>query len=252
MSTSPRDSFDGDLKHKQEVEHLEHDDTKFNKKVVSDDVYHFGKMSEEDLEARRKKLVRLVDLRLMPLMTLMYFLNFVDRSNLANARLGSLEADLGMSGNDFQTVGHEILLVDPQTPAHDILLRFPGHLGAICWLHSVCLVLRLLGPYAHHTDTAGKPFPHKLSARSHHGNSWSNLSPDFRVQWCGIAADRLPPSRPALCLPPVPPSKTKVKPSLALPSAMMLWGLVSLLTAWVQNYAGLIAVRFMLGIVEGA
>lgn len=47
-------------------------------------------------------------------------------------------------------------------------------------------------------------------------------------------------------------SQTKVKPSLALPSAMMLWGLVSLLTAWVQNYAGLIAVRFMLGIVEGA
>jgi MFS family permease len=45
---------------------------------------------------------------------------------------------------------------------------------------------------------------------------------------------------------------TKLKPSIALPSAMMAWGLVSLLTAWVQNYSGLLAVRFMLGIVEGA
>lgn len=141
MSTSPRDSFDGDLKHKQEVEHLEHDDTKFGKKGISDDVYHFGKMSEEELEARRKKLVRLVDLRLMPLMTLMYFLNFVDRSNLANARLGSLEADLGMSGNDFQTVGHGVLLTTSQTPAYYVLLCFSGYLGAVCRLHSVCLAL---------------------------------------------------------------------------------------------------------------
>ena len=31
----------------------------------------------------------------------MYFFNFVDRSNLANARLGGLEKDLKMTGTDF-------------------------------------------------------------------------------------------------------------------------------------------------------
>lgn len=70
MSASPRDSFDGDLKekHSRNVEHIDDvsrpDDTKFTKKaVISDDVYHFGKMPEEELEDRRKKLVRIVDLR---------------------------------------------------------------------------------------------------------------------------------------------------------------------------------------------
>jgi hypothetical protein len=32
---------------------------------------------------------------------LMYLLNFLDRSNLAQARLGTLEKDLGMKGTDF-------------------------------------------------------------------------------------------------------------------------------------------------------
>jgi MFS family permease len=31
----------------------------------------------------------------------LYLLNFLDRSNLAQARLGDLEADLGMTGTDF-------------------------------------------------------------------------------------------------------------------------------------------------------
>ncbi|EIN11672.1 MFS general substrate transporter [Punctularia strigosozonata HHB-11173 SS5] len=39
--------------------------------------------------------------RLLPILIVMYFFNFVDRSNLANARLGGLEKDLHMSGSDF-------------------------------------------------------------------------------------------------------------------------------------------------------
>jgi hypothetical protein len=48
-----------------------------------------------------KKLLRKVDVRLLPLLILMYLLNFLDRSNLAQARLGSLEEDLQMTGTDF-------------------------------------------------------------------------------------------------------------------------------------------------------
>ena len=48
-----------------------------------------------------KALLRKVDLRLLPLLILMYLLNFLDRSNLAQARLGTLEKDLGMTGTDF-------------------------------------------------------------------------------------------------------------------------------------------------------
>ena len=46
-------------------------------------------------------LLRKVDVRLLPLLILMYLLNFLDRSNLAQARLGTLEKDLGMKGTDF-------------------------------------------------------------------------------------------------------------------------------------------------------
>jgi hypothetical protein len=47
------------------------------------------------------RLIRKVDVRLLPLLILMYLLNFLDRSNLAQARLGTLERDLGMRGTDF-------------------------------------------------------------------------------------------------------------------------------------------------------
>ena len=33
----------------------------------------------------------------------MYFLNYVDRNTIAQARLNGLEADLGMSGEQFNT-----------------------------------------------------------------------------------------------------------------------------------------------------
>lgn len=33
----------------------------------------------------------------------MYFLNYVDRNAIAQARLNDLEEDLGMSGSDFNT-----------------------------------------------------------------------------------------------------------------------------------------------------
>ena len=58
----------------------------------------------QDDEWRRrfeKKLLRKVDIRLLPTLIIMYLLNFLDRSNLAQARQGTLEKDLNMSGTDF-------------------------------------------------------------------------------------------------------------------------------------------------------
>ncbi|ETN43921.1 uncharacterized protein HMPREF1541_11052 [Cyphellophora europaea CBS 101466] len=48
-----------------------------------------------------KKLVRKVDWRLIPLLIIMYLNNFIDRAALGQARLSTLEEDLGMSGTDF-------------------------------------------------------------------------------------------------------------------------------------------------------
>jgi hypothetical protein len=61
----------------------------------------FAAQTDEWKATNSKKLLRKVDFRLLPLLVAMYLLNFLDRSNLAQARLGTLEADLGMGGNDF-------------------------------------------------------------------------------------------------------------------------------------------------------
>jgi MFS family permease len=51
-----------------------------------------------------KKLLRKIDTRLMPLLMLIYVLNYLDRNNIATARLGTLEEDLGLVGTQYNTV----------------------------------------------------------------------------------------------------------------------------------------------------
>jgi hypothetical protein len=60
-----------------------------------------------------KRLLRKVDLRLLPFLALMYLLNFLDRSNLAQARLGTLEKDLDMKGSDFNIATSILFVVGP-------------------------------------------------------------------------------------------------------------------------------------------
>ncbi|KAJ5802991.1 uncharacterized protein N7503_005441 [Penicillium pulvis] len=50
------------------------------------------------------KFVRKLDMRLLPLMMLIYVLNYLDRNNIATARLGTLEQDLGLHGNQYNTI----------------------------------------------------------------------------------------------------------------------------------------------------
>jgi hypothetical protein len=42
------------------------------------------------------------------------------------------------------------------------------------------------------------------------------------------------------------------KPALYLPGAMIIWGIISALTAATQGFGGLIACRFFLGFIEAA
>lgn len=62
-----------------------------------------------------------VDLHLLPLLVAMYLLNFLDRNNLSQARLGTLEKDLGMKGTDFN-LATSILFVGY------ILMQLPSNL----------------------------------------------------------------------------------------------------------------------------
>ncbi|KUJ09358.1 MFS nicotinic acid transporter-like protein [Mollisia scopiformis] len=48
-----------------------------------------------------KALVRRLDLKLLPPLTLLYLLSFLDRSNIGNAKLDGLDTDLHITGNQY-------------------------------------------------------------------------------------------------------------------------------------------------------
>lgn len=60
-------------------------------------------LTPEDREKAEKALVRKIDWRLLPIVIVMYILNYLDRNNIASARLAGLEEDLDLVRNQYQT-----------------------------------------------------------------------------------------------------------------------------------------------------
>ena len=58
--------------------------------------YAGGSAKTDPLEI---SLVRKLDIRIMPTLWSMYFMNYLDRNAIANARLNNIEADLGLKGS---------------------------------------------------------------------------------------------------------------------------------------------------------
>ncbi|ATY59114.1 Major facilitator superfamily transporter [Cordyceps militaris] len=59
--------------------------------------------TEEAYAALEKRLVRKLDCRLMPVLTCMIVLNYLDRNALPNARVQGIESHLGLTGDEFNT-----------------------------------------------------------------------------------------------------------------------------------------------------
>ncbi|KAF3006898.1 hypothetical protein E8E13_011123 [Curvularia kusanoi] len=60
-------------------------------------------LSEEQMTALNKKVVKKLDWRLMPCITLMFLMNYLDRINVSNARLAGLQKDLHMTDTLWNT-----------------------------------------------------------------------------------------------------------------------------------------------------
>ncbi|KAI0126110.1 pantothenate transporter liz1 [Xylariales sp. AK1849] len=60
-------------------------------------------LTPEELATRSQKLRTKIDLRLLPMIVIMYILNYLDRNNIAAAGLSGLEADIALEGDQFQT-----------------------------------------------------------------------------------------------------------------------------------------------------
>lgn len=61
-------------------------------------------LSAEAAAIDEKKLMRKIDFRLIPWLSLLYLISFLDRTNIGNARLYNLEEDLGMDPQGEQYV----------------------------------------------------------------------------------------------------------------------------------------------------
>jgi MFS family permease len=85
-----------------------------------------------------KALLRKLDLKLLPAVSVLYLLSFLDRSNVANARLEGLTTDLHMTGNQYLTgltlyfIGYVLF----EIPCNIVLKRTTPKL----WLPTLTLV----------------------------------------------------------------------------------------------------------------
>lgn len=60
-------------------------------------------LSDEDREKLGKKATFKMDIVIMPVLVIMYILNYLDRQNIASAKLANIEQDLNMSPVQYQT-----------------------------------------------------------------------------------------------------------------------------------------------------
>lgn len=61
-------------------------------------------MSQEQRLEAEKKLRSKIDTRLLPMVILMYIMNYLDRNNIAAVRLAGLQDELNLSSTEYQTV----------------------------------------------------------------------------------------------------------------------------------------------------
>lgn len=60
-------------------------------------------LSESEYNRLGQQATLKMDLVIMPCMVIMYVLNYLDRQNIASAKLASIEVDLNLSPVDYQT-----------------------------------------------------------------------------------------------------------------------------------------------------
>ena len=58
-------------------------------------------LSHAERHRLERALVRKIDFRLLPMIILMYILNYLDRNNIASARLAGLESELKLSSTQY-------------------------------------------------------------------------------------------------------------------------------------------------------
>lgn len=62
----------------------------------------FENMTDDERNRVERKMIRKVDFRLLTMTILMYILNYLDRNNIASAKLAGMQTDLNLHGNQYE------------------------------------------------------------------------------------------------------------------------------------------------------
>jgi len=89
--------------------------------------------AEDPIEAKR--VLRKIDMRLIPLLMFLYTLTFLDRVNIGNARLWNMERDLKMTGYDYN-----IVVLGMLSQAHLSFFLFNNYVSSK-WTNHFCAIV---------------------------------------------------------------------------------------------------------------
>ncbi|KAI0821331.1 MFS general substrate transporter [Irpex lacteus] len=98
-------------------------------------------LAEDIRPSAEKRLVRLLDFRLLPTIVLIFILNYIDRTAVTAARLKGLEQDLGLTDIQYETVLAVLYAsyVPAQIPSNMILNRISRQVPS--WYIPLCVCL---------------------------------------------------------------------------------------------------------------
>lgn len=97
----------------QVVQEKEANDATYRENVTNHEVDE-NATQFDDVETRR--LLRKVDWRVLPILSFLYLLAFLDRSNLGNAKVAGLSDDLALTGSQFNLAATVCLVYYIYTP----------------------------------------------------------------------------------------------------------------------------------------
>ena len=118
--------------------------SEYGHKSYDPDIAHQNDELDDDLQVvcpphtTVKRLIYRIDIRVIPLLSIMYLLAFLDRTNIANANIYKLSKDLKLTGNQYNTALTIFFVpyIIFEIPSNILLKRLRPHV----WL-SACMFL---------------------------------------------------------------------------------------------------------------
>ncbi|KEF63294.1 uncharacterized protein A1O9_01271 [Exophiala aquamarina CBS 119918] len=95
-------------------------------------------------EGQTKALLRKIDIHMIPYLSLLYLLSFLDRTNIGNAKLFGLEKSLGLKGNQYNTALFVTYILF-EVPSNMILKRWRASMWFPIMMIAWGIVMTLMG-----------------------------------------------------------------------------------------------------------